>query len=198
MFPSLVKRSAPSVAAFLLVFALSSATAEEFSYRDRVSGTAAPSGFDVNNDGVPAHYVTFAGWSTVGMVNGGFLVEYDFLNLQPDVRCPDAMIRAPILASASNRAVTIRALTLEGGQFFMQDDAETALFCLNPSTGAVYMSIQGRFAGGLGVFEGATGEYSYEGDGQVLVQEGVTDEDPVPLPFGAFTLETRGTINVPR
>lgn len=171
---------------------------QEISYRDRISGTAAPSAFDINGDGVPAHSVTFAGWSTLGMVNGGLLVEYDFLNIAPDARCPGGELGVPILASASNRALTIRAIGLEGGQVFLRDDLASALFCLNPAVGSFTMSFKGQFAGGLGVLQGATGEYSYEGSGQVLLQDFADENDPVPLPFGGFTIETKGVISLPR
>ena len=160
-------------------------------YRERISGSAAPSAFDVNGDGSPAHSVTFAGWSTLGLVNGGFLVEYDFGSLAPDAACPGTTLKVPILASASNRALTVRALGLPAGQVFLRDDHANALFCLNPATGSFTMSVEGQFAGGIGILEGATGEYSYEGSGQVLLQ------DVAGLPFGGFTIETIGTIILP-
>ena len=188
-----------SLIAAILLFSIGSASAQqrEIQYRERISGTAAPSSFDVNGDGVPAHYATFAGWSTLGMVNGGLLVEYDFLNLAPDAACPAGTLKVPILASVSNRALTVRALALAGGQVFMRDDASTALVCLDPATGAFTMTLEGVFEGGLGLFEGASGDYSYEGSGRVLIQDFTDDEDPVPLPFGGFTQETEGAIILP-
>lgn len=164
---------------------------KQIQYRERISGTAAPSAFDVNGDGSPAHYVTFAGWSTLGLVNGGLLVEYDFPNLAPDAACAGTTLRVPILASASNRALTVRALELPAGQVFLRDDHANALFCLNPATGSFTMSLKGQFEGGIGILEGASGEYSYEGSGQVLLQ------DSAGLPFGGFTIETIGTIILP-
>lgn len=194
MLEQVVKLSFAAVV--LLVFA-GAVQAQEIPYRERIAGAAAPSAFDGNGDGIPAHYVTFAGWSTMGMVNGALLVEYDFPNIAPDARCPGGL-RVPILASAGNRALTVRALAVEGGQFFMRDDHESALFCLDPATGGFTMSLRGRFEGGLGIFEGASGEYSYEGRGQVLLQDFTGEGDPVALPFGGFTLETTGTLSLPR
>ncbi len=198
MIRSVFKPTAFGFTALLLSFGVGGMDAQTIQYRERISGTAAPSAFDINGDGIPAHYVTFAGWSTLGMVNGGLLVEYDFPNLAPDAACPGGTWRLPILASASNRALTIRALAVEGGQFFMRDDHEAALFCLDRDRGSFTMSIQGIFQGGLGVFEGAHGQYTYEGSGQVLLQDFTGDGDPVPLPFGGFTLETKGEMTIPR
>jgi hypothetical protein len=164
----------------------------EIRYQDRFSGAAALSSFDGNGDGVPGYYVTFDGWSTLGLINGAIMVEYDFANIAPDANCPTGMVRLPILVSAGNRALTVRALALEAGQVFMRDDTESSFFCLNAETGAVWMSIKGKFEGGLGVLEGATGDYVYEGSAQVLLQ------DAAGLPFGVFTLETKGTMNLPK
>lgn len=182
------------LAALLLLAAARSGYGQqrEIRYRDRISGAAAPAAFDVSGDGLPAHYVTFDGWSTLGMVNGALLVEYDFPNLAPDLACPAGTLKLPILASAGNRALTVRALGLEGGQLLMRDKHEEALLCLDPAKGSFTMSLSGVIEGGLGIFEGATGEYSYEGHGQVLIQ------DTNMLPFGGFTLETEGTIVLPR
>lgn len=190
---------ASSLAAVILLSSVGDAKAQqrELKYRERISGTAAPSSFDINGDGIPAHYVTFAGWSTLGLVNGGLLVEYDFPNLGPDPACSGGTLRLPILASASNRALTVRALALPGGQVFMRDDASTALFCLDPGTGSFTMSLQGNFIGGMGMLEGASGDYAYQGSGQVLLQDFVGEGDPVPLPFGGFTLETEGMLVLP-
>ena len=193
-----VAASRTFAAAIALSF-IGTATAQqrELTYRERISGAAAPSSFDVNGDGVPGHYVTFDGWSTMGLVNGALLVEYDFLNLAPDAACGGGRLKVPILASVGNRALTIRGLAVPGGQIFMRDNAAAALFCLDPATGAFTMSLEGAFEGGLGVFEGASGDYSYEGRGQVLLQDFTDATDPVPLPFGGFTLETKGTIVLP-
>ena len=72
-----------------------------------------------------------------------------------------------------------------------RDDHESGLFCVDPTTGAVWMSLKGTFEGGLGILEGASGEYSYEGVGRVMLL------DSSMLPFGAFTLETSGTMVLP-
>ena len=197
MIKRFVSLSAFGFAAAVVFASVGVVQAEEIPYGERISGAAAPSSFDGNGDGIPAHYVTFAGWSTMGMVNGALLVEYDFPNIAPDAACAGGTLRVPILASAGNRALTIRALGLEGGQLFMRDNHEAALFCLDPATGAFTMSFQGSFEGGLGVLEGASGEYSYEGRGQVLLQDFADESDPVALPFGGFTLETTGTITLP-
>ena len=65
----------------VLLVLLGSAQAEERRYWDEISGTAAPTTFDGNGDGSPAHYVTFSGNSSLGPVHGGFLVDghHDFL-----------------------------------------------------------------------------------------------------------------------
>jgi hypothetical protein len=156
-------------------------------YRELISGSAAPSGFDVNGDGVKGHSVTFAGLSIFGPVNGGILVEYDFANLRPDSACPAGTLRLPILASAGNRA-----LTGTHGQLFMRDDAATGLVCLNLATGAFTMSLKGEFIGGMGRFAGATGTYEYKGSGTVLLL------DNAGMPFGGFTLETVGRVTLPQ
>ena len=49
-----------------------SAQAEERKYRDQISGTAAPSSFEIK--GKKAHYVTFSGLSILGPIHGGLLV----------------------------------------------------------------------------------------------------------------------------
>ena len=176
----------------LLSGASASAQEREIVYRDRVSGVAAPTAFDINGDGVPGHYITYDGWSTLGIVNGGLLVEYDFAATPaPDPGCPPNMVRIPILASAGNRALTVRGLGTPGGQVYVRDDHESGLFCVDPTTGAVWMSLKGTFEGGLGILEGASGEYSYEGVGRVMLL------DSSMLPFGAFTLETSGTMVLP-
>lgn len=194
LYPNLLirKPAACGLALCLLAFtAQADAQKREIQYRDRISGAAAPAAFDASGDGVPGHYVTFDGWSTLGIVNGALLVEYDFPNLAPDLACPAGTLRVPILASAGNRALTVRALGLEGGQILMRDSHEEALFCLDPAKGSFTMSLTGVIVGGFGIFEGASGEYSYEGHGQVLLQ------DTNMLPFGGFTLETRGVIVLP-
>ena len=189
---SLTRRTLTLGFAALVVLALggnANAGDREIRYRDRISGTAAPSSFDVNGDGIPGHYVTFAGRSNLGLVNGGMLVEYDFPNVGPDPACSAGTLGVPILASAGSRA-----LTLTGGQLFMRDDHATALFCLEPTTGAFTMSLKGTIEGGMGSFEGASGTYAYEGSGRVLLQ----DASPAMLPFGPFEIRTEGTIVVPR
>jgi len=177
-----------SLAAVIVIAAGGSAQAGQgdHRYRDRVSGTAAPSSFDSNGDGVRGHYVTFAGRSNLGLVHGGIMVEYDFLAVAPDPACPAPMLKLPVLVSAGTRA-----LTVTGGLIYMQDDAASALFCLDPTTGEVNMSLKGIITGGLGKFEGATGDYEYKGPGNVLLI------DNAGMPFGAFELETKGTIVLP-
>jgi hypothetical protein len=159
-----------------------------FRYHERISGGAAPSSFDYNQDGLGGHYVVFAGSSNLGPVHGVMMVEYDLPNAGPDAACPDAMLRVPIVVSAGNRA-----LTRTGAQLFMHDDADSGLFCLDPTTGAFTMSLEGAFTGGIGRLAGATGTYEYEGSGQVLLQ----DNFGAGSPFGGFVLETRGEFTLP-
>ncbi len=179
------------VSSFAVVFVLlGSAKAQEMNhqYRERISGSAAPSSFDINGDGVfKGHYVTFAGESTVGPVHGAIMVEYDLPNLGPDPACPAGTLKLPILVSAGNRA-----LTGTQGQVFMRDDAASALFCLDPNTGAFTMSLKGAFIGGMGRFAGATGTYEYKGSGNVLLA------DRSGLPFGGFVLKTQGKLILPK
>jgi hypothetical protein len=157
-------------------------------YRELISGSAAPSSFDFNGDGVRGHYVTFTGRSNLGPVHGGILVEYDFAGgLVPDPACPAGTLKLQILASAGNRA-----LTGTGEMILMEDDAASALFCLNPGTGEFTMSLKGMITGGLGRFTGATGAYAYKGSGKVQLQ------DSTGMPFGGFVLETEGTIVLPK
>ena len=178
------------VSSFAVIFALlGSANAEEMDYQELISGTAAPSSFDINGDGVlKGHYVTFAGRSNLGPVHGALMVEYDFPNIGPDpAQCPAAgTLRLPILVSVSTRA-----LTGTEDQVFLRDDTDSAVFCLNPATGAFTMSLNGAFIGGMGRFVGATGTYEYTGSGAVLVQ------DAVGHPFGGFVVETEGAIVLP-
>jgi hypothetical protein len=156
-------------------------------YRELVSGSAAPSSFDFNGDGVKGHYVTFAGRSSLGPVHGGILVEYDFAGgLVPDPACPAGTLKLAILASAGNRA-----LTGTEEMILMEDDAASALFCLNPATGDFTMLLKGKITGGLGRFAGATGTYSYKGSGKVQLQ------DSTGMPFGGFILETQGIVVLP-
>ena len=127
--------------------------------------------------------MAFSGLSNLGPVHGGFLVEYDFPALGPDPACPVGTLKLPIIVSSSNRA-----LTLLHGQIFLQDDAASARFCLNPGTGEFTMSLKGIFTGGLGKFSGAKGTYEYEGSGTVLLS------DSRMLPFGGFVVKTVGKL----
>ena len=163
-----------------------SVEAQERRYRDQISGTAAPSSFDINGDGIKGHYVTFNGTSNLGQVHGGILVEYDFPAAAPNPACPSGTIKLPILVSAGNRAILGK-----DGQIFLRDDASSALFCLNPMTGAFTMSIKGMFAGGMGRYNGAAGSYEYKGSGNVLLL------DKAGMPFGGFVLETEGKLTLP-
>ena len=163
-----------------------SADAQERRYRDQIMGTAAPSVFDTNGDGVPAHYVTFQGTSNYGPVHGAFLVEYDFLKMAPHADCPAGTVKVPIVVSASTRAVTV-----QDSQLFLKDESESARFCLNAQTGSFTMSLKGAFAGGTGRFQGAGGTYQYRGGGQVLVM------DKAGLPFGGFSVSKEGGVVLP-
>ncbi len=163
------------------------ASERHLAYRELISGSAAPSSFDINDDDVNAHYVTFAGLSNFGPVHGGILVEYDFLRVGPDPACPTGTLRLPIVVSSGNRA-----LTGTHGQLFMRDDAASGLFCLDLTTGAFTMSLKGTFIGGMGRFAGATGTYEYKGSGNVLLV------DSAGMPFGGFVLETSGRLTLPR
>ena len=159
--------------------------AEERKYRDQISGTAAPSSFEIK--GKKAHYVTFSGLSILGPIHGGLLVLYDLGAAAPNPACTGhTTIRIPILLSSSTRA-----MTLLDGQIFMRDDVTSALFCLDPATGAFTMSLKGTFVGGMGKLAGATGAYEYKGSNQVLLQ------DDFGAPFGGFSLETEGTLILP-
>src|SRR5687768_8211184 len=151
---------------FAVAFILQgSAQAEERKYRDQISGTAAPSSFEIK--GKKAHYVTFAGLSSLGPVHGGFLVLYDLKAAAPNSACAGpTKVKIPILVSSSTRA-----MTLADGQIFLQDDVSSALFCLDVATGAFTMSLKGSFIGGMGRLAGATGAYEYKGSGQVLLQD---------------------------
>ncbi len=160
--------------------------AQERRYRDQIMGTAAPSVFDTNGDGVPAHYVTFSGTSNYGPVHGAFLVEYDFLKVAPHADCAAGTVKIPIVVSASTRAITV-----QDSQLFLKDDSESARFCLNPNTGSFTMSLKGSFTGGTGRFQGAGGTYEYRGGGQVLVT------DKAGLPFGGFSVTTEGVVRLP-
>ena len=172
------------VTSFALGFVLmSNAQADERSYHDSISGTAAPSSFDFNGDGVKAHYVTFSGLSNFGPVHGGYLVEYDFLNVAPNPACPAGKVKIPIFVSSSTRA-----MLLQDGQIFLRDDVTSALFCLDPATGSFTMSLKGNFIGGMGRFAGATGSYEYKGSGNVLLT------DKYGMPFGGFALKTEGKL----
>lgn len=166
---------------------LHTAHAQERNYWDEISGTAVPSSFDFNGDGVKAHYVTFSGLSTLGPVHGGFLVEYDFQSVAPHPDCPPTTVLLPIIVSASNRAVT-----LPHGQIYLRDDATSARFCLHPDTGAFTMSLKGVFTGGMGKYAGASGTYQYKGSGNVLLL------DKSGMPFGGFTLRTEGKLIIPK
>jgi hypothetical protein len=176
------------VMSFAVVFlALGGAQAEDKKFTDQISGTGAPSSFDSNGDSVPGLYVTFAGRSSIGPVHGGILVEYDFLRAGPHPSCPMGTIKLPVIVSAGNRSVT-----MTDGQVFLRDDAASALYCLNPSTGVFNMTVKGSFVGGMGRYAGATGSYQYKGTGTILLT------DSKGMPFGAFVAETEGRINLPR
>lgn len=175
------------VSALAAVLVLCGSTqAEERKYQDLISGSAVPSSFDFNGDGLKAHYVTFAGRSSLGPVHGAFLVEYDFPSVAPNPACPNGTLKLPILVSSSNRAVTGTE-----NQLFLRDETASALFCLNPATGAFTMSLNGIFTGGLGKFAGATGSYEYKGRGQVQLL------DKIGMPFGGFVLETEARLVLP-
>ena len=182
---TMMKRKTLVSSLAIAFFLLGSAQAGERRYRDEISGTGAPSSFDFNGDGVNALYITFSGLSSLGPVHGGFVVDYDFPNLGPDPSCTGGTLKLPILASSSNRALTL------GGQLFLQDDIANSLFCLNPATGAFKMSLKGAFTGGLGRFKGATGTYEYEGEGNVLLV------DTNGMPFGGFVVKTKGKLMLP-
>ena len=179
---------ASSLTAVFVLATAGSANAQErkYPYHELISGSAAPSSFDYDGDGVKGHYVTFAGRSNWGPVHGAYLVEYNFQALAPDSACPAGTFRAPIVVSASSHA-----LTGTEGQIFMKDDAPSGLFCLDLNTLAFTMSLKGEFVGGMGKFAGATGAYEYKGSGQVLLL------DSNQMPFGGFVLETKGTISLP-
>ena len=161
--------------------------AQERNYQDSISGAAAPSSFDFNGDGLKAHHVTFSGLSNIGLIHGAFLVEYDFPAAAPNPACPTGQVKIPIIVSASTRATQTQE-----GQLFLRDDAASALFCLNPATGAFTMALKGNFVGGMGRFAGATGTYEYKGSGQVILQ------DSIGMPFGGFTLKTEGKLILPK
>jgi hypothetical protein len=115
------------------------AGARQHRYHELISGSAAPSSFDSNGDGSPGHYVTFVERSSLGPVHGALMVEYDFAHAMPDAACPaERPVKTPVVVSSGNRA-----LTGTEGQIFMQDDAATALVCLDPLTGAFNMSLRG-------------------------------------------------------
>jgi hypothetical protein len=175
-----------STVALCLVL-MSDAQAQERHYVETISGSGAPSSFDYDGDGVKGHYITFSGLTNFGRVHGGYLIEYDFLGAAPDAACPTGEVKLPVVVSSSNRA-----MLLQDGQIFMRDHAPSALYCLNPITGAFTMSVKGEFIGGLGTFAGATGSYAYKGSGRVLLQ------DSTGMPFGGFTLTTKGKIVLPR
>lgn len=170
----------------LALMICSAAAADEWHYHDTISGAAAPSSFDVNGDGLRGHHVTFTGMSSLGAVHGALMVEYDFPNTAPNPACPSGQVKIPIIVSAGTRATRSQA-----GQVFMLDDAASALFCLNPANGSFTMELKGKFVGGMGMFAGASGEYSYKGSGQVVLM------DKIGMPFGGFTLTTQGKLIVP-
>jgi hypothetical protein len=83
-------------------------------------------------------------------------------------------------------------MTLVDGQLFLNDDAASIVFCINPATGAFTMSVKGMFVGGLGKLAGAKGTYEYKGAGQVLLT------DKFGMPFGGFEVETDGKFVLPK
>jgi hypothetical protein len=166
---------------------MSDAQAQERLYVETISGSGAPSSFDADGDGMKGQYITFSGLSNFGPVHGGYLIEYDFLRAAPDAACPIGELKLPVVVSSSNRA-----MLLQDGQLFMHDHALSALYCFNPGTGAFTMSVTGDFVGGLGRFANATGSYEYKGSGRVLLW------DSAGMPFGGFTLRTKGKIVLPK
>lgn len=176
---------------------LSTAQAQERHYGDSISGSGAPSSFEVEVDNGPtdpnavlrAHYITFSGLSNFGPVHGGYLIAYDLAKAVPDpAACPGSQVlRLPVVVSTSNRA-----MLLQDGQLFMRDHAASALYCLDLAKSEFTMVVTGDFVGGLGKFEGATGRYEYKGSGRLLAF------DRTGLPFGGFELRTRGKVTLPK
>jgi hypothetical protein len=162
---------------------VSLAEAKDIPYKDRVSGTAAPTLFNASA-GAPASAGTLDGQSNRGEVSGGFILELGAPALDPACPATDP-IKIPLVAASG-----ARGFRSSGDQVFLQDDPADSFYCLNPATGAFNIHTEGNFIGGTGKFAGASGEYEVNGTGQILLS------DSVGLSFVAFTFETKGKITV--
>jgi hypothetical protein len=148
--------------------------AKDIPYKDRVSGTAAPTLFNASA-GVPASTGTLNGRSNRGEVSGGFILEIGAPAVDL-VACPATNpVKIPLVAASG-----ARGCRSNGDQVFLRDNPADSFYCLNPTMGTFNAHTKGNFIGGTGKFAGAGGEYEVNGTGQILLT------DPIGLNFIAF------------